>query len=214
MPSSPTAPSAVSVEPAFVRYLAAVSVIAAILASPLRTGAQGKPPHTSTRPLAAQLNEAFPGDTRRILEHADSLSLLSLAPDRPTWENVTDRAGRHHQLPLKSVPGPDADILVLGEVVIKSRQQRRQIIGSLYDSIARATIGSACFEPHHAIRTIRKGKSIVIVICFGCGNAYVYSGKGSKEISGFMVARGNYAATFDKILRDNKVPIATKSGGT
>jgi len=154
------------------------------------------------------LSRIFHGDTLRILEEADSLTLLSLDP-RGRFP-VPYRIGEKPKPtpPPKTIPGPDGKLVVLGEVALNDPQQRHEIIEALFEAISHGHISMMCFQPHHALRATRQGKTILIIFCFECGNGYVYEGNGTRYVSQFVIGFGPHSVIFNKILMDHKVPIA------
>jgi hypothetical protein len=120
--------------------------------------------------------QAFPGDSRRTLENADSLVVYALDP----------MSSRH----LKGPPGfvPDDkpsesfhEFSVLGKATLDTAEKRR-LLDSFYDELKpregnRIRMSASCFLPRHGVRATdsRTGKQVDLVICFGCQNAFLYN---------------------------------------
>ena len=66
---------------------------------------------------------------------------------------------------------------------------------------------AACFNPRHGLRVTRNGKTIDFVICFECFQVKVFGG--DKDEGGFRIT-DTPQPSFDKVLRDAKVPLAAK----
>lgn len=131
---------------------------------------------------------ALPADTRKLLDRAETVELLSLDPNR------RDEKGK----------GSFHGYKVLGKVDLKMKADRAKVLKALYKGIDDSD-GSvaACFIPRHGIRAKVDGKTVEIVICFQCHSMNVYIG--DKKTS--VLTDGSPAATFNKVLTDAKVPL-------
>jgi hypothetical protein len=96
---------------------------------------------------------------------------------------------------------------VLGKVEITEPKQRREIISALKTAVETPSSRKACFIPRHAIRFIKGGKTIDLVICFQCSNYQIYR-QGEYDSGGGI--GDSVQPLFDEILRDAGVPLAAK----
>lgn len=95
-------------------------------------------------------------EDRDVLEHADSLAILTLDP-----EERSDNSG-FHGFDVKS----RADVPPDG---------RKKVIEVLSRSIAKADGRVAkCFNPRHGISAKKGSATVDLVICFECDQLYLY----------------------------------------
>jgi hypothetical protein len=139
----------------------------------------------------------LPARAKSILDKAVQFHLYSLGPE--------SESEAEHREPVKD--GFRAR-KVLGTVVVKDPQVRKQILRSLYDGIAETDgNGSRCFDPRHGIRASVDGKAVDLVICFECNWVYVFFDK-HEQRQGVACTTRKPQATFDKVLKDARVPLA------
>jgi hypothetical protein len=67
--------------------------------------------------------------------------------------------------------------------------------------------GAKCFLPRHGIRVTADGKTIDLVICFECSWIYIYYGD---KDGPHVTTSGGPQPAFDKVLKDNGVPLPKK----
>lgn len=147
-----------------------------------------RPYHFRT-PTDAQLAQAFPGQSRQILEHSQQFIFYSLDPAFVPQEKETFCGWG-----------------VIGKTVITDPKTKHLLIGSLYDSIARGGIMMVCFNPRHAIHAVRNGKSVDIIPCYHCGQVEVYSA--GKE--GTAALPHEAPPAFDQVLEQAGVPLGER----
>ncbi len=100
---------------------------------------------------------------------------------------------------------------VLGKTVVTRAATRRRIHEAIREGI-RNHDGSvaACFDPHHAVRTTRNGKTTDMVICFMCSQIYVYEvGRKTETILVSTTPR----PVLNDVLRAAGVPLAKAAEG-
>ena len=91
----------------------------------------------------------------------------------------------------------------MGKCQITDNKAKSELISAYYDGITGNNFQGACFNPRHGIRAIKDGKSLDLVICFGCGHVQVIDGKSEKYIG----IGGIYAKrSFNKIVADYGLP--------
>ena len=101
------------------------------------------------RPSEAELNKAFPADSRQVFENSDSLTLYSI-------ESMPDgRVNSFHGYPI------------VGETLITEPKEKSDLIAHFYNGMQGEIMHAACFNPHHAIRAIKGDKTLDLVIFFG-----------------------------------------------
>ncbi|MBY0232173.1 MAG: hypothetical protein K2W96_23085 [Gemmataceae bacterium] len=139
--------------------------------------------------LALILVPSLPADTRRILDAADGVELISLDPKRIDAE-AKDQ-GFHGYKPL-------------GKTSLKRKADRAKLLKALYKGIddSDGTV-AGCFNPSHGIRAKSGGKTVELVICYQCCSMTVHlDGKASG-----VLTTPSPSKLFNSILADAKVPL-------
>lgn len=138
---------------------------------------------------------ALPADTRKLLDKADTVELLSLDPT-PLGDKEKVKQSFH-------------GYKVLGKVDLTKKADKEKLLKAFYKGIDDSDGSVAgCFIPRHGIRAKVDGKTIEIVVCFQCHSMQVYIG--DKRTS--VLTDRSPAATFNKILKDAKVPLPKQPG--
>jgi hypothetical protein len=138
----------------------------------------------------------MPKDVKAALEKADQWELFSLDP------SVLNIEGEPEKYPPKDA---FQGWKVLGKTTIKDADKRKELLALLVKGAADDKAqGIRCFEPRHGIRMTIDGKTIDLVICFHCMQAYVYTGE--KKMGYFLTGDAPQAA-LNKVLTDAKVPL-------
>jgi hypothetical protein len=96
---------------------------------------------------------------------------------------------------------------VLGKVEITEPKQRRELLSAMKRAVGNDNPAN-CFIPRHAIRSIKGGETVDVVICFECGNYRAYR-QGERAYGGTPGVKPSAQPRFDKILRDAGVPLAS-----
>jgi hypothetical protein len=139
------------------------------------------------------------GSTLQRLKTPDNLTLYSIdgkETERREAENTAiDGAHSFH------------GYLVLGQLDVTDREQKRQLVAALKDGIDRKGIkANACFWPRHGLHIEQKGVVADYIICFEC-NQY-------DEIMGNKRRRGTISAdvqpVFDAPLTAAAIPLGPK----
>jgi hypothetical protein len=134
----------------------------------------------------------IPDEARAILEKAEQIELLSLDPARSEEKPKDDFHGWK----------------VLGKAVVKDAEVRKKLVAAFKKGVEENKGEVAdCFNPRHGIRATHDGKTADFVICFECFQSRVYVG--DKKLDGFLNT-DSPEAVFDKVLKDEKVPLAEK----
>lgn len=135
---------------------------------------------------------AFPGDAHWILKVPDQLELMTLDPDLERFD--AKNAVAMHGYPI------------LGTTRISDSATRDQLIKGLFGSLQPEGPRSACFNPRHAIRAMRGGKTVDVVICFECHLIWVYSGT---RLTATTI-NDSAQATYEKVAEQAGLPAATR----
>ena len=157
-------------------------------------------------PTSQQLNAMFPNGARQVLEQSPQLTLFSVDPASGDYDSIMGSK------PLPMFHGH----MVFGQTVISDSAAKTALLASFYDGLVTPPnlrglkqVGIGCFDPRHGIRATSNGKTVDLVICFGCMKFDGYINNHS-----FTIAQGiNNAAPaekFNEILRAAKVPLSLK----
>ncbi|MEZ0228867.1 MAG: hypothetical protein ACAI25_09595, partial [Planctomycetota bacterium] len=118
-------------------------------------------PHVQAedKPPTAKVKDAFPDETRAVLEQPDELEVLALVCERPpkTGEDV------FRGYPVK-------------KRVTVPKEERAALIAALYQGIEDGGPVAKCFEPHHGLHAKQGDKTVDLVICFVCLQTQVHDG--------------------------------------
>ena len=157
-------------------------------------------------PTSQTLDARLPRGAHQILEQSPQLTLLSINPGADDYDSI---AGSK---PLPMFHGH----MILGQTIVRNPTAKAALLASFYDSFVAPPdprglkqIGLGCFNPRHGIQATSNGKTVDLVICFGCMKFDGYINNHS-----FTTAQGiNNAAPaekFNEILRAAKVPLSLK----
>ena len=99
------------------------------------------------------------------------------------------------------------DYVIRGQLEVSDPTQLRTIFKALMDGLAQGKRGDIafCFDPHHAIRTVRHGKVVDYLICFHCSIVHKFR----RGVASYQMLPISNApqATFDKELKRAGVPL-------
>lgn len=102
---------------------------------------------------------------------------------------------------------------VLGKVEIADPEQRRAVIAAIKEATSRepARPPAACFVPRHAIRIVKAGETLEMLLCFECGSYEGYrDGKRHLGRSNRLAPDAEAAPLLDKVLTEAGVRLAAK----
>jgi hypothetical protein len=144
-------------------------------------------------PAAPCADDKLPEAAQTILDKAEHLELLSLDPS-PQSEKPKETFHEYK---------------VLGKTAIKDAEVRKMLLAALNKGIkdANPNVSAGCFHPRHGIRATHDGKTVELVICFECISLQVFLGE---KREGWPAVTRSPEATFDKVLREARVPLAPK----
>lgn len=145
-------------------------------------------------PKEREARPMLPDGVGQVLEHSEALMLYSLDPG-----NVVSLDAR---LPA------DAErfhgYVVLGKTRVTSQRIRHFLISRFYQGMAEnQTVRNACFEPRHALRVTRAGRTVDVVICFQCLQSQVYADGRTLRVTTSNTPR----PAFDRVLAAAHVPL-------
>ena len=108
------------------------------------------------------------GAANRLDDDPDQLVLYSI--DGPTYfrsEGVLPEGLAKGEL-LHGYP-------VLGKVEISDPEKRRAVVSAIKEAVRKKPeYGMNCFIPRHAVRSVKGGEEVVVLICFQCRNYEIY----------------------------------------
>jgi hypothetical protein len=145
-----------------------------------------RPPDAPEAPPAGRADNRLAEEIRTVLYGAEKLELQSLEP-----------AGI-------------GDWQVLGRTTVTGWVARRRILWAVERGIA-GSDGSvaACFRPRHAIRATHEGRTAELILCFECSQVKVrLDGKDHQTV----LTTGSPQELLDRVLAENRVPLAAKPG--
>jgi hypothetical protein len=138
----------------------------------------------------------LPDRVQTLLEKAPEFALYSLDPD--VQEKPANEPGALHGWK------------VLGKTTVKEQVARRQLLAELDRGLTSPDARAArCFEPRHALRVIHDGASADLVICFACGQVYIYLDGKPQLVTSLIIDRAAQPA-FDEALRKAGIPLAKR----
>lgn len=149
-------------------------------------------------PLALAAVVGCSGDSTPGLDEPDQLILYSIDGSlfEPGREPKTEE--KLHRYP------------VLGKVEVTDAGKRRELLGALKQGMEESDGRmAACFNPRHAIRVVKDGRTIDYVICFECKQLSIHEGDGKR---GKPVTRSP-EALFNKHLTDAGITLAPPADG-
>jgi hypothetical protein len=115
-------------------------------------------------PTFAERSNPLPPDLQEQMLRSSSFEVLALNHD-PQWALGATNAGTNMLL----------NYVILGSVMITNRDLRHELVDDVSDDILKANHGhSTCIlEPRHGIRCIDGTNSILMAICYHCGDVVV-----------------------------------------
>jgi hypothetical protein len=133
-----------------------------------------------------------PEKAAAILGGAEAIELYSLEPDEQAAKNWKGNTFRGWP--------------VLGKTALKDAKQRQQVLDALDEAVGTGAMAK-CFDPRHGIRATHGGKTVDLVLCFECGQVYVYFDPKKSEHTTLSLARGTQPE-LDSLLKAAGVPLA------
>lgn len=156
-------------------------------------------------PTSQQLDAMFPNGARQVLEESPQLALLSVDPSAGDYDSV---------IGSKPIPAFHGH-MILGQTVLRDPAAKAALLASFYDGFVAPPdprgykqIGIGCFNPRHGLRATLDGKTVDLLICFGCMKFQGYMNNVQ-----FAQNRGiNSAPTekFNEVLTAAGVPLSPK----
>ena len=113
-------------------------------------------------PTRQNLEARLPDGALQVLERCPQLTLFSLDPGEGDYDTIVGSAPRpmFHDHAIKGQTVIDAD-------------DKAALLASFYDGFVPPPsqlkqVGFGCFNPRHGIRATHDGKTVDLLICFGC----------------------------------------------
>ena len=100
---------------------------------------------------------------------------------------------------------------VLGKVQVTDTRQRREVLAAIRRAVRNPPKPAHCFWPRHAVRTVKGGETVDMVICFECQTYFTYWGVEPEGGRLTPAISPDPEPLFDKILTDAGVPLAKKA---
>lgn len=156
-------------------------------------------------PTSQQLNTIFPNGARQVLEQSPQLILLSVNPGAEDYDSVVG----------SKTPAMFHGHMILGQTVIADPATKTALLASFYDGFVAPPdprglkqIGFGCFNPRHGIRATHNGKTVDLLICFGCRkfNGYL----NNHQFAQFKNINDAPAKKFNEMLTAAGAPLAQK----
>jgi hypothetical protein len=118
----------------------------------------------------------LPDSVKSVLADAERFELMSIDPELPQY---TQDASGHWSAAGTNAPEARKyfhGYRVLKTSVVSNPNTRKQLVTALDDAVERSNMmeRDLCFNPHHAIRAVRAGKTADFVICFECQTVESY----------------------------------------
>ena len=136
----------------------------------------------------------LPEEAEAIFDKADRVELYSLEPE-PDEKAAKDPKAVYFR-----------GWLVLGKAILKGDKERKPLAEALDLAIGRGRVAK-CFDPRHGIRATKGRKTVDVVICFRCGQAYFYYDPKKEDLTTVKVVKG-MQPVLDEILKAAGVPLA------
>jgi hypothetical protein len=99
---------------------------------------------------------------------------------------------------------------VLGKVRVTEPAKIREVLRSVRRAIANPPSPKNCFSPRHAVRTVKDGEIVDLVICFECNTYFIFRGVEPKGGRLTPAIGSEPEALLDQVLSDAGVPLAPK----
>lgn len=125
---------------------------------------------------------------RYVLDNSEEFILYSLDPYLP------------NKGPVK---GKLYKFAILGKTKITDPIARAKLVDALYTGMELPANRAFCFEPHHAIRATRRGRTVDVVVCFGCQvvDFYVNGKKRSRHTISYKTSK-----VFEQTVQEAHLP--------
>jgi hypothetical protein len=139
----------------------------------------------------------------RLADEPDQLVLFSI--DGPIYfksEGVLPEAQAKGEL-LHGYP-------VLGKVEITDPEKRRAVVSAIKEAVRdKPEYGMNCFIPRHAVRSVKGGGTVEMLICFQCRIYEIYR-DGKPDRAGSGLISQNAKTLLNTTLTDAGVPLAAE----
>jgi hypothetical protein len=132
----------------------------------------------------------IPDNAKQIFDNAETLEVLLLKPSHPAGKFKLNSQDKY------------LGMEILGRAVVRDAKVKRDLLDSLYASIASVSFGDQymCIEPKHGLRASYKGKTAALLISFRCQNFYTYTADDQTHPPLNAISK-SAQSVFDKILK-------------
>jgi hypothetical protein len=100
---------------------------------------------------------------------------------------------------------------VLGKVQVTDSRQKREVLTAIRRAMQKPPKPAHCFVPRHAVRAVKGGEIVDVVVCFECRTYFTYWGREPEGGRLTPAIAPDPEPLFDKILTDAGVPLAKKA---
>ena len=140
----------------------------------------------------------FPESVQAVLDKADQIEVLSLDPWIARDKIKNDFHGTE----------------VLGKTVLKDAEARTKLVAALTKGVKdkKGEVATAAFYPRYAIRATQGKKTVDLLISLDDSVVLVYVGDAEAPAAPDVFTTKSARPLLDAILRDAKVPQASKPG--
>lgn len=140
----------------------------------------------------------------RLADEPDRLVVYSV--DGPSFHE------HHGHLTLEQAEGAVLHgYPVLGQVEVDDPGRRREIVAAFKEAArSNSELQFNCFIPRHAVRTVKAGVTVDVVVCFKCQNYEAYRGDERLTEGGTRAISPAARPLLDQVLADAGVPLARK----
>lgn len=186
--------------------------IAAIACVGVVVGAWLYATHAASSSIEPQHDEEnqLSADVWNVLEHADHYELISVDPEFP---QAMRNRGATRPVEIASMPTTEATtrpgtingFTVLGTLSIIDAKTQGELNDALRQSMKDwpHMVSGCIFQPRHALRVTKGSDTVVILICFHCGDVQAsFNGKSQ----GYLYVNSVTPPIFNDLLKAAKIP--------
>ena len=141
----------------------------------------------------SRIRAAFPPEAQIVVAKSEKFYLYSLQSERLA------------EADLKTIPNFHG-YPILGQARVRARPYRADLFAAVYEDLGKNTFFD-CFNPQHGIRAVRSGKTVDLLLGFGCRQMEIYDERGMHRITVGTEAQH----VFDHVLSEYDVPLPMRS---
>jgi hypothetical protein len=137
----------------------------------------------------SRIRAAFPPEAQSVVAKSEKFYLYSLQSERLP------------EADLKTIPNFHG-YPILGQARVHASPYRADLFAAVREDLGANTFFD-CFNPHHGIRAVRGGKTVDLLLGFGCRQMEIYDERGVHRITVGAAAQ----RVFDHVLAEYDVPL-------